>query len=165
MEHAIFQLQNIWEHFVREFVLTSALGTFYSSTGPIVSKLPNKMTSKEHAAHVLMSTYKKRTTEPNWYLPTDAIDAASRLKLSNLSNIAGGLGKTPWLLEDLRYTRNFFAHRSKESAKKVRDMSWFSPKNGAIDVNSTVFFYSYGGAYMIELWATEMKNIAVALAN
>lgn len=132
------------------------------SGGPIPASVPARFRSKEGASAYLISTYKKRTMEPDWYKPIESIDAASRLKIANLSKFAGAVGSTPWLIDELRYTRNFFAHRSKRSALDVRDLPWFS-KGQPIEAETTMFAFHIGGLRKIEAWGDFIKTIAGAM--
>lgn len=56
------------------------------------------------------ATYAKRKSEPKWFDATQCIDAAERLKVHNLTSIAG-LGATTSPADVLRNIRNLYAHR------------------------------------------------------
>lgn len=157
-EHIVYQMQNCWESFVRELILCSATGLYHNRSGKVSSSLGLKMRSKEHAASVLLKLMKKKR-EPSWYISTDAIMAATTLKLSNLPDIAAVLGSTPWPLNDLRLVRNFFAHRSKHSAQEVRNLPWFSASQ-AISVENTCFDFDISGDKRINSWGAFMKLAA-----
>jgi hypothetical protein len=73
-----------------------------------------------------MATYTKRKTEPKWFDATECIDAASRLKVSNLTSIAAGLGATTSPADVLRNVRNFFAHRGIRTAREAGQYGIFS---------------------------------------
>lgn len=159
VEHIVYQMQNCWESFVREMILCSATGYYSNRYGPVKSSLSSKITSKEQAAAVLVSLYPRRRFEPDWYLSREAIDAATRLQLSNLPDITAVLGATPWPLDDLRSVRNFFAHRSKRAAKEVRALSWFNSAQ-SITIENTCFDFDMTGNRRIESWGAFMKLAA-----
>ncbi len=159
VEHIVYQLQNCWESFVRELILCSATGQYRNQSGLVHSSLSRKISSKEQAAIVLISLYPNRSIEPSWYLSDQAINAATKLQLSNLADITAVLGSTPWPLDDLRYVRNFFAHRSKRSAQEVRALPWFNSKQ-PITVENTCFDFDTTGIRRIEAWGTFMKLAA-----
>lgn len=162
VEHIVMQLQNVWELYVREFVLNSAVGNASDKSGPVKSLLPDLIRSKEHASYVLISKYKKRRNEPDWYKPADIVDAVVKLDLTNQPKIIGAVGATPWPLDDLRHVRNFIAHRSKRAAEEVRGLPWFGQQN-RIAVETTAFAYLPGGATNIEVWAQQIKDVGTAM--
>ena len=159
VERVLIQLQIEWEHFVRAVVLDSATGQFRSRSGPVVSRLPVRVKNREHASLILLSKYKKRSIEPDWYLPSEAISAADKLSLSNYSQIARQLGVSPWELEDLRHLRNFIAHRSNRAAKSVRSTGYI-PKSERIIPCKICFDYTLGGMQRYERWIEFMKIVA-----
>lgn len=74
----------------------------------------------------LMATYTKRKTEPKWFDATECIDAASRLKVNNLTSIAAGLGATTSPADAVRNVRNFYAHRGMRTAREAGQYGIFS---------------------------------------
>ncbi|RYG96292.1 MAG: hypothetical protein EON58_12395 [Alphaproteobacteria bacterium] len=162
VEHIVMQLQNVWELYMREFVLNSAVGNATDKSGPVKSLLQERIHSKEHASYVLISKYKRRRNEPDWYKPADIADAVVKLNLTNQPKIIGAVGATPWPLDDLRHVRNFIAHRSKRAAEEVRSLPWFG-QHDRIDVGSTAFAYLPGGATNIEVWAQQIKDVGSAM--
>lgn len=164
IERTIIQLQIEWEHFVRAVILDSATGKYRAKSGPVSSNLPLKVLSREHASFVLIEQYNKRRTEPDWYLPTDAIQAAGKLNLTNENQIATELGVSPWELDDLRFLRNFIAHRSGRSATSVRSAGCVA-KSDRIVPSSICFDFQLGGLRRYEGWITFMKNVGTRLVE
>lgn len=164
VERIIIQMQIEWEHFVRALILDSATGRNSTRSGPVGSNLPVKVRNREHAGHVLIAQYKKRQTEPDWYLPQDAIAAAGKLSLTNANKIAAELGITPWGLSDLRYLRNFISHRSGRSAINVRDAATVR-KSDQIMPAMLCYEYAPGGSKRYESWVGFMKGVANRLVD
>jgi hypothetical protein len=160
-EHITFQLQNAWEIYVRNFILSSATGRAAGLTGPLPATVPKMYRSREAACHYLLSVSRSRF-EPKWYRPTEAIRAASSLGLANLVSVSAAIGSTPWPLEDLRLTRNFFAHRSRSSALELRALGWFGPGD-AISVETTLMPFVPGGVRRFENWCAAMKAVSRAM--
>ena len=160
-EHITFQLQNVWEMYVRNFILLSATGYAVNSVGRIPASVPYGFKSRE-AVRALLLTRTRNRYEPKWYLPVDAIKAASLLQIHNLANVTAAIGSTPWPLEDLRLTRNFFAHRSRSSALELRALHWFSPHD-IIAVETTLIPFEKGGVRRFNGWCANMKLIAHAM--
>lgn len=159
IERTIIQLQIEWEHFVRAVILDSATGKYSAKSGPVSSTLPIKVLSREHAGFVLIKQYKKRQTEPDWYLPQEAIAAAGKLGITNEITIATELGVSPWELDDLRYLRNFIAHRSARSAKSIRGIGTVA-KAKRIVPSAICFDFQNGGLRRYEGWVAFMKGVA-----
>lgn len=164
VERIIIQMQIEWEQFVRALILDSATGHHSTRSGPVGSNLPMKVRNREHAGHVLIAQYKKRTTEPDWYLPQDAIAAAGKLSLTNENKIAAELGVTPWGLSDLRHLRNFISHRSGRSAINVRNVTAVT-KPDQIMPSVLCYEYAPGGTRRYETWASFMKGVANRLVD
>lgn len=160
-EHITFQLQNAWEIYVRNFILLSATGQAISAAGLVPPCVPRPYRTREAAGHFLLQLTGNRF-EPKWYRPADAIRAATRLGIANLANVAAAIGSTPWPLEDLRLTRNFFAHRSRSSALELRALNWFGPGD-AIKVETTLFPFAAGGVRRFDSWCAAMKVVSRAM--
>ena len=164
VERALLQLQIEWELFVRNLILDSATGQYTDSNGKVVSKLGIPAPTRERASHVLISRYKRRRREPDWYLPKDAIQAANLLAVTNLQNIAAWLGLSPWEIEELRYIRNFIAHQSKESALEVRRRGLL-PSSGRINTVATAYAFDMSGMKNYLRWSRFMKLVAGKLTG
>lgn len=163
-ERALIQIQIEWEHYVRAVILDSATGSYRNARGPVASRTYLSVSSRDAAAHLLIASYPKRQYEPDWYLPSQAIDAAVRLDISNLAQISSELGVTPWPIDDLRHLRNFIAHRSKRSALSLRG-SGIVPLSDSIDILRTAFGYSPGGTKRFSEWISFAKGVAGRLVT
>ena len=163
MERLLIQLQVGWEHFVRNMILDSATGKFVWSSQSIMSSLPPRLKSREQVSHHLISLHPSRRFEPDWYLPSEAIDAASWLGLSNYENISAQLGISPWKIDDLRLVKNFVAHQSKRSALYLRASGLVSSRD-LIPIHCTFEYGSSGAENYLE-WSAFMKYVAGAMVN
>tara|TARA_R110000868_G_C10909120_1_gene764831 strand:+ start:1438 stop:2040 length:603 start_codon:yes stop_codon:yes gene_type:complete len=164
VERTVIQLQIEWEHFVRAVILDSATGKYRSKSGPVSSGLPLRVLSREHASFVLIEQYHRRRNEPDWYLPFEAIQAAGKLSLTNEGKIATELGISPWKLDDLRFLRNFIAHRSGRSAKNVRSVGCVSKAHRIIP-SEICFDFQIGGTRRYEGWVAFMKSAGFRLVE
>lgn len=163
-ERLIIQLQTEWDLFVRSTILDSATGRYENSKGLVVSGIVPPRVSREAAAFVLLTQYPRRKYEPDWYLPTEAIDAAMKLKISNATEISMFLGSTPWLIEELRHFRNFISHRSKRSALTLRSVVPLRSINGT-HLCAHCLSYNTNGLRRIEDWVQFMKNISIGMTR
>ncbi len=159
IERSIIQIQIEWEHFVRGIILDSCTGRFSNASGVVASLNYGALSSREAAAHYLVSLYPKRKQEPDWYLPKSAIDAALRLGISNHHTISAELGITPWPITELRHLRNFIAHKSKRSAETIRILG-IASNSGNIDVIQIIQNYSIGGVMNYQFWINSIKGVA-----
>jgi hypothetical protein len=158
IERCVIQLQIEMELFIRNFILDCATGKFSHSNGIIHSTHAQSFINRENACDFLLRKNKSRR-EPQWAIPKNAIDAATTLKLSNLSEISIELGVAPWEIDNLRFVRNFIAHRSKESALKLRRIGLASP-SGAIYPVSIITASSPLGGKNYERWAGFIRGVA-----
>ena len=163
VERALMQLQTEWELFVRNLILDSSLGKYTINSKLIKSTTVISLANRESASHYLISLYPKRNKEPDWYLPNDAIRAAQLLSVSNFSNISAQLGLTPWVLDDLRYVRNFIAHKSKSSAIKLRNQNLIISQD-PITAVKCAFAYNKNGIKNYIAWVQFIKFVSKSLA-
>ena len=163
-EKALIQIQIEWEHFVRDLVLDSATGQFANGSGPIISRSYPGLRSREAAAHKLVALFPRRRFEPDWYLPTEAIDAAIRLDVSNSTQIAAELGVTPWPIDELRHLRNFIAHKSKRSALGVRGTGIVGASANIVVID-VALQYGLGGTKRYVDWINFSKGAASRLVG
>lgn len=157
-EKAILQIQIEWEHFVRGLVLDSATGRFSNRSGLVSSPDFTKNTSREAIAHTIKSRDK------SWHLPEEAVRIAIKLNVSNLSQISTELGLTPWPIIDLRFIRNFIAHKSKHSALNVREAGLI-PQAHSINVLDIALQYDPGGIKRYQNWINFTKGVAERLVT
>ena len=162
IERAVVQIQIEWEQFVRTFVLDCATGRFEDQTGPITSGLLPNPANREKASNGLISLYKKRKVEPDWYRPDHAIQAAGKLGLSNLNTISSVLGTTPWLLDDLRHIRNFIVHQSKQAALEMRRTGTIATSDRIAPAQNALSYRSDGVKRYLG-WSNFMKTISKKL--
>lgn len=163
-ERALIQIQIEWEHFVRGLILDSATGSFSNSAGRVYSTTFSSIRSREAAAHKLVSLFPRSNKEPDWYLTPKAIDAAMKLGVSNLSQIAAELGVTPWPMDDLRHLRNFIAHKSKNAALKVRT-SGITIASKRIEALTLSLQYGVSGDKNYMTWVGFSKGVATRMAS
>lgn len=117
-EMAVVRLHDSWARCCRELVIRSACGRTYTLGGTWIDAAPS-ITSEGSVIPVLMATFKSKKTEPKWFDATDCIDSAQRLKVENLTSIAGAIGAATSPAEHLRFVRNFYAHRGHRTAREA----------------------------------------------
>lgn len=158
VERCVMQLQIEMELFIRNYILDCATGLYSQSGVAVQSNLGYPFKNRESACDFLLK--KNRTKrEPQWAIPKHAIDAATALGLSNAAQISAELGVAPWEVDHLRYVRNFIAHRSKESALKLRTFGLASPNDG-IDPVAIIVGTSPLGGKNYERWAGFIRGVA-----
>ena len=122
-EMCVMRLHDAWARFCRELVVTSAYAEPLTANGKKVHRIPG-ITHRSQVISALLSTYKKRRSEPSWYLARECIDASSRLQVANHRTISAGIGLSfPNLSispnDQVRFIRNLFAHRGQDTAAEA----------------------------------------------
>lgn len=107
----IIELNSTWERTVREFML------FYGARHRFKTPKPTRSQKSSVISNFLTTAGRQR--ELNWLIPTEVIHFSRTIGLPEHGSILGVLGKSPWTLDHLRHYRNFIAHESEESARKL----------------------------------------------
>ncbi len=157
-EMAVIRLHDSWARFSRELVICSAGGNGVTESGIHLPKAPN-ITGDGDVIPKLISTYKKRSNEPSWFSAKECIDAAKRLNVQNYQNILVSIGSSNSPSEDIRIVRNFYAHRCKNTAEKIRNRHWFDYKM-RLRPEFILEFKVTGGISMFELWIIQLQAVA-----
>lgn len=157
-EMVIVRLHDLWARFCRELIVLSATGQATTIQGLAIPPVAGVI-HRSDVIPLLLSKYKKRKYEPYWAHANEAIDAAQRLGLSNLSTIATSLGSVTSPEKEVRAIRNFFAHRSKDTALYVRAQSW-CPLSAKLDPFVLAGQPVSGGATLLELWINRFEAVA-----
>ena len=120
----VIQFHDAWARFCRELVVLSAYAQPLTAHGQRLSRAPG-IQNRHQVIPALLSTYHRRKYEPSWDQPGDCIDAARRLQVLNYSTIFAGLGLslTPSPIDQVRYVRNFLAHKNAENARRVAQVA------------------------------------------
>ncbi len=123
-EMCVIRLHDAWARFCRELVFLSAYAQPLTAQGQRVPRVSG-IRDRQQVIPALFATYRRRTTEPSWHIPRDCIDTAGRLKISNNSTVASGLGQsfTVSPTDQLKQMRNFFAHRNVATAQAVTQVA------------------------------------------
>jgi hypothetical protein len=117
--YLVVRLLDEWSLFCRRLIVTSAYGDALTTTGSKLSRSPVLGTLS--AFQFLRQSYGQGIPdwEPRWHDTAKALDAAKRLRVSNLAEVAAGLGAVGSAPDDLRRCRNYLAHRSEATDRKV----------------------------------------------
>lgn len=162
--YVLVRLLDEWGLFSRSVVINSARGRITSRAGVAVLRSPIVLRGQD-PLDVLRRSFSKPKSpiwEPRWYNPVDAIDAANRLQIRNLANVAAGLGLAGTAPEDLRHCRNYVAHRSgrAESDAGVVRTRFTPPLTAKIDSLASVRMPD--GRLLLEHWCDDLITRAHA---
>lgn len=163
IEGCVLRLHNEVELFIRNLILDCATGRFTDSNGAIGNTLGLSFKNRE-LTYQYLSKKRKTSREPSWAIPKDAIQAATVLGLTNLPKISAELGISPWEIEGLRLVRNFIAHRSKESALKLRACGLAHAGQTINPIAISTADSPYGGKNYVR-WAGFMRGLTVRLVS
>jgi hypothetical protein len=103
---------------------------------------------------------KRKKWEPRWAHSIACVDAAQRLSIQNLSNVAAALGAINSPAEPLRNIRNYYAHRGMDTSRLALGTGYFVGNDGptVFDLNA----YTTGGVTVIESWVKGFDAVAYA---
>ena len=160
-EMCVIRLQDSWARFCRELVLLSCWAEPVTAQGKRVTRVPNIRRAHD-VIPTLISTYRRRRTEPSWHIPNDCIEAAGRLQIANYSTVKSGLGlsfsHSPTY--QLRCLRNHFAHRNEVTAKLVRQLAIDLGIPTATVANLLPVSIVQPGTSLFSLWILRLRTMA-----
>ena len=169
--YAVIRLHDAWSRFCRQLVLDSAQGDIITRTGLRVHRSPI-VKPGQRALDALRSTYplsqrNRRLWEPRWHEPAQALDAATRLQISNAATIQAGLGLTKVAPlpafgnpDELRNCRNYLAHRSKLASDDLDNLRRRLGVTKRITPDELPRIRIPGGATLFEVWCIDLMTRA-----
>jgi hypothetical protein len=130
------EISNLWQSFAREYYLSCAVRSALTSSGQPVKMSSAAFLDDEDALffaiqkvapmnlrYVRRGRRIPRRFEPNWADPATLVRLALFAGFSNHSTILSATSFATTVFRDLPTIRNFYAHRSRETAVKVRNVS------------------------------------------
>ena len=161
-EMSVIRLHDAWNRFCRELILSSASRKPITASGTRLSRAPG-VNSYKDVVSVLLSTYKRRKTEPAWHNPVECLDAADRLKVLNYAAISDGLSLSfsgPAPTTQLTALRNYFAHRNQVTSQSIANVAQgllITPVPRAYELVSKIVA---PGTTLFSLWVIRLKTMA-----
>ena len=171
--YALIRLHDAWARYCRTLILASAAGKAETRSGVYVPPSP-LISTQGNALLALRATFSPRQQrrvfwEPDWYKPHEAIEAATRLMVSNIASVnslgavtPGAIGDTT---EDLRVCRNCLAHRSEQSNKQVNNLRLRLAVSVDTDILEIADSPVAGGATLFRRWCFDLANRARNATN
>lgn len=159
-EMVVVRLHDAWARFCREIVILSAAGGIVTKNGTYLRPSLPAIASRALVIPCLLATYRRRRYEPKWAVASECLDAAQRLRLANLATISAAIGASNSPADRIREVRNFYAHRTRETAARAMAAGYFSrtSKPSVFELAS----FSAGGRTIIESWISDLDSIADA---
>jgi hypothetical protein len=159
-EMATLRLHDDWARFCREVILSSAADRPFTTSGVQLNK-PVGINVRADAVAVSVNSTATKKFEPKWATATHCIKAAQAIAVNNLATISAALGAANSPAEDLRCVRNFFAHRTEDTAKKVRGLAFYTAgtKLNAVNLLAATVL---GGVSRFEAWIRGLRIVASA---
>ena len=158
---AVIRLHDSWARFCREVTIAAAADRPVTATGVQLARAPGIRKSSEVVPRLLSTYSKRRLYEPKWAHARECIDAAHRLGIANFPTVAAALGASNSPAEEINLVRNFFAHRCKDTALKIRIYSPFVLA-ASLDVESLVGEIIAPSTTRMEMWVLGLQSIAEA---
>ena len=120
----VVESQTLWVNFARSYYLSCALGTKSPDGGKLALGVPRFAT--EQAAlqfAVKVKGVASARGEPIWHDLTAFDRSMTALNLGDRTRLTRALGYPSAVFADLNPCRNFFAHRSRSAAQKVKTVA------------------------------------------
>lgn len=160
-EMCVIRLHDAWARFCRELVVISAYARPLTASGSRVSKAPN-IAFRRQVIPTLLNTYRRRRTEPDWYIPNESLDAARRLGVTNYYSLLSGLGASlsPSPTEQVRFMRNFYAHRNHSTSQRVSQVTLDLGLSGLVKPHVVPLEIIHSGSSVFSLWVNQLRLMA-----
>lgn len=154
------RLHDAWARFCREVIVISAYGKTETLSGTPLGTCNPSIKNRGDVVPFLMTLYPHRRQEPSWFSAVDCSDAGNRLGIHNAATVTAALGAANSPANRLRETRNFYAHRKKQTAiKAIAAGNFIGPHSPQIfHLNS----YVAGGRTLLESWTDDLIVVATA---
>jgi hypothetical protein len=120
IEYALVALQDAWNRFARDLILASAIGGAVTLGGVQLPKTSLQITNRRLALARVRQFFGSSQLwwEPRWFDPADAGNAATALAIPNRLQVTGAFTASTNPIEDIRWVRNFVAHRGPGTAPR-----------------------------------------------
>ena len=161
-ELCVVRLHDAWNRFCRQLIVLSAGARPRTANGVRITRAP-RVRKYEEVIKILISTYHRKTTEPAWHNPTECLDAARRLRVSNYLSINQGLSLSfsgPAPTTQLTAIRNYFAHRNSSTSRRVKTMAQSMFFAGVPIASDIVASIVQSGTTLFSLWVIRLKQMA-----
>jgi hypothetical protein len=109
----------LWANFVRAFYLSCVHNARREGGERVKVSVSGLGTDEAAIAFSLKIIKFARRNEPVWHEPTTLSKLFVAVKASNLTQVQGAISAQPYVFTALPTIRNFFAHRSLQSAQKI----------------------------------------------
>jgi hypothetical protein len=121
VEYSLVALVDAWSRFSRDLILASCLGGTTTCAG-VVLPLSSLLIRTRSAALTRIRSHFGRPHhlwwEPSWFDPVAASTAAGALAIPNGVTVTAALGASTNPIEEIRWVRNFVAHRGPGTAAR-----------------------------------------------
>lgn len=158
-EMCAIRLYIVWEQFCRDLLILSAISSPVTGSGITLTPVPD-LHSDIEVIKKLAKLNNVSQTNLHWGIPSDCIKYAQQLKLSNYANISAGIGLTPNPADNLRCIRNYFAHRSNDTALRLQSVAvalGLPISTGGLQI---IWQLLHGGITVFASWLDELETIA-----
>ena len=160
-EMAVIRLSDAWSRFCREVVVMSAGCKPYTLNGNRLHLVKNVSRRSDVIPHLLSYYGGPNPREPDWGVTWRCIDAAQLLKVDNIRTVSAALGAVGSPVEEIRNVRNFFAHRWKDTADRIRRQGFYRSAM-RINVEDIVGSSVPPGVTRMEHWILQLRLVAEA---
>ncbi len=158
-EYSVVLVHDIWSRFCRDIIIESAYSQPITATGRRIPKAPG--ISDKGSVLDKIKRFNGNSAIFPWHITIRCTRLSNRLRLNNSATINTSLVTTPSYNYTISLIRNFFVHKNKISADKMRkhfddDLSFpfnYDPTGLITDINPS-------GTTNLEEWVNWQKTIA-----
>jgi hypothetical protein len=161
-EMCVIRLYDSWSRFCRSLIIASAADRPATLGGVRLGRAPG-ISHRQDVLPTLRATFPRGKVpwwEPHWGIALDAIDAAQRLRVVNFPQISAAFGVVGSPADDLRRTRNFFAHRSEGTMAWVTNMMASYGLGATARARDLIRQLVPPGVTVFEQWVHRLRAIA-----
>lgn len=161
----VVEALTLWANFARSYYLSCALGTKSPDGGRVqlgIPLLPDEQSALQFAAS---RERNKSRGEPIWHDFNAFGRAMNALQLADQTRLTAGLAYSPRVFTDLPPCRNFFAHRSRGTASKVKTVARRNGINPNLPASDVVCSHPSGRAQPLVVdWLDDLTAIVEILS-
>lgn len=165
-ENSIIMLHDAWAQFCRTLFIQSSIGGYQTRGNVILTRATNFHGASPNDPVAALRLRRRNSPpywEPNWSVSGEFIRALQGIGAPNQLSISSAIGSTSSPAEQLRHTRNFLAHRTPDTAKKL--VSELARYGASLPVNlETIMGVSPRSGYsnLFDMWVDDLISVAFA---
>lgn len=161
-EMAVIRLYDAWSRFCRNLVSVSAAGRPYTASNVRLSRAPGIRRPSDILPVLQRALRLRSSQEPRWGIAWQLIRCVNCLRIHNRREVSAAVGYKLSPANEVRILRNFFAHRSGQTAAEVKSCPAFNTSGPQLTVEKLAGQITTSGISLFDLWIVRFRNMAEA---